>query len=54
MLQKYWTNCKPKRIIVREISLIEGRGVFYPGVSSPRFSNGFAAGDADPLRIRPG
>jgi hypothetical protein len=30
-----------------------GQGVFSSGVSSPWFSNGFAAGDAAPLRIPP-
>jgi hypothetical protein len=37
-----------------DINQLRSREVFSPGVSSPWFSNGFAAGDADPLRIRPG
>ena len=39
---------------LQDMNYLRGRGVFSPGVSSPCFSNGFAAGDADPLRIRPG
>jgi hypothetical protein len=32
---------------------LRSQGVFSPGVSSPKFSKDFAAGDADPLRIPP-
>jgi hypothetical protein len=38
----------------RTPNYMRSRGVFSSGVSRPWFSNGFAAGDADPLRIRPG